>query len=89
MTEEQCKQSCFIIDNAHFIVDDYSFRAIDLSTFGSVDNAFIGLIAYSKTTATIVFLYFCHDLASIEPISVGIGPDGYMEFYSDSWNAES
>ena len=88
MTEEQRRNAYYNIDNVHFSVDDYSFRAIDMSGFGVLED-YIGLIAHCASERTVVFLYFYHDLGGIEDISDGLGQHGYMEFYGDSWRIEA
>ena len=88
MTEEQRRNAYYNIDNVHFSVDDYSFRAIDMSGFGVLED-YIGLIAHCASERTVVFLYFYHDLGGIEDISDGLGRHGYMEFYGDSWRIEA
>ena len=88
MTEEQRQQSYFIIGQVRFSVEDYSFRAIDLNEYGFTDEPYVGLIARCDPDRTVVFLYLWHELAGIEDISDGLGPHGYMEFYTDSWTAK-
>ena len=88
MTETQRRSSYFIIDNVRFIVGDYSFRAIDMDPFAPVNEDFVGLIAHCDQTKTLVFLYIWSAWATIEDISDGLGPHGYMFFYEDSWGAE-
>ncbi len=86
MTEDQRQHSFFIIESTRFAVEDYAFRAIDLSEYGSTDP-YIGLIAHCDSQRTVVFLYFWHDLGGIEDISDGLGPHGYMDYYRDSWRS--
>ena len=88
MTEEQRQHSYHNIANVHFTVDDYSFRAIDMSGYGILED-YIGLIAHCDPERTIVFMYFYHELGTIEDISDGLGQYGYMEFYGDSWQIGS
>ena len=87
MTEPQRRQSSFIVDSVRFAVEDYSFRAINMSQFGDIDASYIGLIAHCEVENTIVFLYFKSAFSGIESISDGLGPHGYMEFYTDIWAA--
>ena len=87
MTETQRQKSYFIIDNIIFKVGDYSFRAIDLHEYDAEGNEFVGLIANCKITKTIVFMYFWNEYAGIEDISIGLGQNGYMEFYKKTWYA--
>ncbi len=89
MTEEQRQHSYHNIANVHFTVDDYSFRAIDMSGYPLWDEDYIGLIAHCDPARTIVFMYFFHELGTIEDISDGVGQHGYMEFYGDSWQIGS
>jgi hypothetical protein len=88
MTEEQRRHSYHHIASVHFSVDDYSFRAIDMSEYGILED-YIGLIAHCDPERTIVFMYFYHELGTIEDISDGLGQHGYMEFYGDSWQIGS
>ncbi len=88
MTEEQRRHSYHNIANVHFTVDDYSFRAIDMSEYGILED-YIGLIAHCAPERTIVFMYFYHNLGTIEDISDGLGQYGYMDFYGDSWQIGS
>jgi hypothetical protein len=83
MTEEQRRHSYYIIDEISFSVEDYSFRAIDL---GDVDP-YIGLIGHCDSERTIVFLYFYNEFGTIESISDGLGPHGYLPYYRNSWNS--
>lgn len=87
MTDLQRQQSSFIVDRAQFAVEDYSFCAIDMSQFGDKDASYIGLIAHCEEENTIVFLYFKSAFSGVESIYDGLGPHGYMEFYTDIWAA--
>ena len=88
MTAAQRERSYFIIPNARFTVDDYSFRAIDMSGYGEEDRRCVGLIAHCDTVKTVVFLYMWHEDSTIEEISDGLGQNGYMDYYADLWKVE-
>lgn len=85
MTEQQRRNSYFMIDNVHFSVDDFLFRAVDMDEFGLTDEPFVGLIGHCDSAQTVVFMYFWNEYAGIESIEIGLGPTGYMEFYTDVW----
>lgn len=89
MTDEQCAVSFFIIHQARFTVEDFLFRAIDMTPFGGAEEVrYVGLVAHCDVAKEIVYLYFCYDLASIEPIEVGLGQNGYLPFYGDTWSVD-
>ncbi len=88
MTERQRQKSYFIIDNVHFVVDDFSFRAVNMDEFGQTDEPYVGLIGHCDSLQTVVFMYFWNEFAGIESIEIGMGPSGYMEFYCDTWSAD-
>lgn len=88
MTEQQCQESYFIIEDPRFMVDDFSFRAVCMDEFGQTDEQYVGLIGHCDQIRTIVYLYFWHELAGIETIDLGIGQHGYMDYYADLWSVE-
>lgn len=85
MTLQQRNKAHARIHESRFKVGHYSFRAIDVSPFGPVNNDYVGLIAHCDSDNTIVFLYYWDEDFGIMELEymVDLMPSRYSKLWDD------